>query len=415
LKTTQQSDTQGQFQIGLQKINTEDEDCSTYKMSLRIDPVLWFKHHALNNSDVQNLEQLYEIGSRYVRKVKNEAEHYPTLKIENEIKRIPMDNSAYKSWCKSERQGVPCISQIGSRQSCQLDHYTWCEAENCSTGECKPIPAFANDHNKNFLHTLNIDKYEKPVYYQCRSLITKLDRQRVLCNFVVDPNFRIYQDKVEKSTSYPYFIVGARKNAIPVITLNPVKHCLNEEYIRTSDAWQAVLQTLRYMTNNLKLDKLPLNRIYVNFRKWMTQEADDSMRRNCHAHINIVLTRQTIEKINKLYESNDKRINVKKLFPSLVGSVLPPKTHRLDDSLKLIEYMNNHMTPLLIKKNRKLERTISSLKEELETLKSENKNLRQMVFGPTYDGQEVDDSMNGTDADDNGTGINDQVVLEEVY
>ncbi|CAF4375680.1 unnamed protein product, partial [Rotaria sordida] len=133
----------------------------------------------------------------------------------------------------------------------------------------------------------------------------KLNREQAFCLFNVDPNFWIYHDKVSKSSLYPYFIVAARNNATPVITLNPVKHCRNEDYLKSSDAWQAVLQTLKYMKNQLKIDKLPLNRIYVNFGKWMQQKTDDPTCRDCHAHINIVLTRQTIEKINDINRPKD--------------------------------------------------------------------------------------------------------------
>ncbi|CAF4358763.1 unnamed protein product, partial [Rotaria sordida] len=108
------------------------------------------------------------------------------------------------------------------------------------------------------------------------------------------------------------------------------------------------------MKNQLKIDKLPLNRIHVNFGKWMQQKTDNPSCRDCHAHINIVLTRQTIEKINDINRPKDTHRRGKRLFQCLVGSILPPKLHRLDDSLKLIEYMDNHMTPILIQQNREL-------------------------------------------------------------
>lgn len=322
-----------------------------------------------------------------------------------------MTNSPFKSWCKTEQHGAPCTSQNGSQRGCPFIHYNWCPDENFGVnGECKTI-FVATDHNQRFLHTSKIDTYEKPVYYQCRVPITKLNRQQVLCNFHVDPSFRIYHSKISKPSQYPYFIVAARNDATPVITLNPVKHCTNEEYVQTSDAWQAVLQTLKYMEDQLKLDRLPLSRIYINFGKWMSQKADDPMHRNCHAHINIVLSRQTIEKIDDLYKSNDKTMIIK-LFSALVGSVLPPATHRLDDSLKLIEFMNDHMTPILLKRNRALMRSISTLKDELEELKRENEDLQTMIFGAVHDGQEPDELMYETDADDIGTGLNDKLSLQ---
>ena len=298
-------------------------------MSLRIDSVLWFQYHKFNNSDTKDLEELYTIGSCYVKTVKNEIEHYPGIENENEVERIPITKSLSNSWCNAERNGTKCSRQSGGSYPCQYTHYSdlCTDQDEDPTGKCK--------------------------LYQCRSEITKWNRLKVWCGFHADPDFRIYAGKITKPSGYPYFIVSARSNATPVITLNPTKHCINEEYVKTSDAWQAVLLTLIYMKTELKLDKLPLNRIYINFGNWMQQRADDSTRRKCHAHINIVLSHETIEKINQLYKSTgdpldryfnskDKKKDQRILFPALVGSVLPPEFHRLDDSWELIKYMHDN-------------------------------------------------------------------------
>jgi hypothetical protein len=382
-------------------------------MSLRINSILWFRHHALNGSDARALEQLYDIGSHYVEKVKNETEHYPGVTNEHEIERISITNSPYKLWCKAEQKGKTCTFQDDSKRPCGFTHYEWCSGENVDPpGECTAfLPNTA--HKKRFIHTLNIEKDKIPIY-QCRHLSTKLNRTQVFCLFHVDPNFWLHENKVMKPSCYPYFIVSARKDGTPVITLNPVKHCGNEEYVQTNDAWQAVLQTLIYMKGQVKLDKLPLSYIYVNFGKWMQQKADDPTFRHCHAHINIVLTRQTIEKINDINPSKKNERKGKKLFQPLVGSIMPPKTHRFDDALKLIEYMNDHMTPILIKQNRELARSISTLKVEVEMLKQENINMWQLFFGPTHDGQEADDSGHGTDATDGATGISNEILPTEL-
>lgn len=47
LKTTQPLGIQEQFQIELRKILAHDQQCSIYKMSLRINSLLWFEHHTL--------------------------------------------------------------------------------------------------------------------------------------------------------------------------------------------------------------------------------------------------------------------------------------------------------------------------------------------------------------------------------
>jgi FtsZ-binding cell division protein ZapB len=412
LKTTLSSaEILSQFQIELRKINVHDNQCITFKMSLRIDPVLWFQYHALNGSDVKNLQELYDLGSHYVEKVKRETEHHPKVLNELEIERIPI-KCPTTEWCHIEQKGKTCNSKNDKQRPCLNKHYEWCFDEYRGiTGECKATFQSA-EHNKKFIHTLRIDKDNKPVY-QCRHPVIKLNRQSTFCLFHANPNFWLYEDKVLKPSSYPYFIVVVRNDATPVLTLSPVKHCRNEDYVQTHDAWQAVLQTLIHMKDQLKLDQLPVNRMYINFGEWMSQKSGDLTRRDCHAHINIVLTRQTIEKINELHRTKDKRINVGRLFPSLVGSILPPKAHRLDDSLRLITYMNDHMTPLLIKQNRKLVRSISDLKIEVEKLKEENEYLRHLNFGPIHDAEEVDEVLQGTDVDDVGTGINEQVFEGE--
>ncbi|CAF4130438.1 unnamed protein product, partial [Adineta steineri] len=399
VEAIQLPNTDRQFQMELRKINIQDDNCLTYKMSLRIDSVFWFKRHRLHGDNVQDLDNLYKVASDYVEKVKNETEHYPRILNEHEIYRIPVSSSTPK-WCYIDRKGETC--RRNEQKPCSDKHYQWCDDENYGdAGKCT-----TNHFNKKIIHTSEIRKEEIPGYI-CRYRSLKLNRNYAFCQFYVDPDFWIYENSVSKPSIYPYFIVAARYDATPVITLNPVKHCKNEEYVQTSDAWQAVLQTLRYIKDQVKMDTLPLSRIYINFGKWMQQKVDDSSCRHAHAHINIVLTRQTIEKINEINPSNKQRKG-KKLFQSLVGSILPPKPYRLDDSLQLIEHMNNHMTPLLIKRNQKLERSVSILKAELEALKEENKYLRNLTFGPTYTAQETEDTAHGTDADDFVTGVNER-------
>jgi hypothetical protein len=318
-------------------------------MSLRVDPSLWFKYHAFNGGDVESLEQLCETSRCYYEKVKSETERYSDIKSEHEIKRLAF------SRCGNQRE--------------------WCSDENYrnSAGKCTNYKS--SEHRKRYLHFSEF-KGNNEAIYQCRFASVNLKRKEVHCLFNSDPNFRIYADTVGKPSCYPYFVVNARPDATRVITLYPIKHCENEEYVQTSDAWQAVLQTLIYMKTELKLDNLPLNRIYVNFGKWMSQRADKQKLLACHAHINIVLNRETIDKINDENQSKD---CAWKLFPSLVGSVLLPNAHRLEDAWKLIKYMNDYMTPSWIKRNQKLERRISILEPELKMVKQENQELERRI------------------------------------
>lgn len=305
LQTTQSLDIQEQFQIELQKINIHDNQCITYRMLLRIDSILWFKYHILNDNHIQKLEHLYDIGCHYIEKMRDE------IKIEYELKRL----------------------------ECSLEKKV--EQKN-------PI--------------VNLKSNERRIS-QTRSENIKLNGRRVSCV--------LQQDTVVKSSFYPYFIVTTQSDTTATITIKSVKQCSNIDYIQTCDAWQAVLQTLVYMKDQLKLNRLPLNYIYINCGNWMLQKLNDTIINPLsNAHINIVLTREIIEKIR------DKPL----LFPSLIGSILPLKTSQLDQSWKLIEYMNDHMTPILIKRNRELKTNIGSLKRDFEKLKQENYYLNQLLF-----------------------------------
>ena len=425
LKNAEPVDIREQYQIELRKINPHDESCSTYRMSLRVDAVVWFRHHKLKSKDAEKMEKLYEIGSYYVEKVKDETENYPKVENEKDIKRIAIDNSTFDKWCYKDREGKDCPTQTDLRRPCEYGHYKWCDGENLgSNGYCSALSALGGNHKSMCTHFSEMNQSEKPVPYLCRFPSVSINRQNVFCRFYANAHFRIYHGEVLKPLSYPYFIVSARSDATPVITLNPVKHCLNEEYLQKSDAWQAVLLTLIHMKKKLNLEKLPLNRIYVNFGKWMQQKADDPMYRFCHAHINIVLSLETINKINppykpnedridRLFKSKDEKKSEKKLFLPLVGSILPPKFHRLDGSRELISYMNDHMMPLVFADNRKLKRTISILKEKLNELEKENEIYRNSLYGSTRDTFEPDDFLPSTETDDIAAGINEKVLLNE--
>ncbi|CAF2913580.1 unnamed protein product [Rotaria sp. Silwood2] len=177
-------------------------------MLLRIDSILWFKHHKLHTSNTEDVNQLYQIGSDYAEKVKTETVHYPKISDEGSIERIPISNSRPK-WCSKEQKGETC--QRNEKCPCSYGHYPWCDNEIGGTGQC------TTKHYMKVIHTLEIKKDDIPVY-QCRHRSTKLNRQQAFCRFAVDPNFWIYADKVSKSLSYPYFIVAARNDATPVIT-----------------------------------------------------------------------------------------------------------------------------------------------------------------------------------------------------
>jgi hypothetical protein len=109
------------------------------------------------------------------------------------------------------------------------------------------------------------------------------------CGFSVPKSYCIY--KTDK------FYAFVRPNGLPIITICPIEHRQNEDWIRTPAAWKAVLEVLRYIQWTLRLSEAPFFRMYINFRKWHSQIRDG--RYDGHAHINIVLTSTTIDACKK--------------------------------------------------------------------------------------------------------------------
>jgi hypothetical protein len=126
-------------------------------------------------------------------------------------------------------------------------------------------------------------------YYECSEKVLVHEKWKEPCGFFVKEDYRIYETNE--------FYVAARFNGCPIITICPDKHCQNEDWLKTSDAWHAVREVLQYIQNELGLNELPLCRIYVNFGKWHSQNHNGRV--NGHAHINIVLTKEAIERCKK--------------------------------------------------------------------------------------------------------------------
>lgn len=407
LQSTQPQSIREKFQIELRKINIHDNQCSTYRMSLRVDSPAWFKHYVVHRDDLENLEELYDCCSKYYDDVKRETiVHQPDIKNEHDLGRLDF-NSSLDHWCRTEQYGKKCDNKRCHENS-QIYHYRWCPNENyLGDGRCQKRPC---DNGRHFLEF----KRDTSMVYQCQYESTSLKGKKEICRFHADPNFRIYEGELKDSSEYPFFVVTARSDAIPVITLYPIKHCRSEEYVQSSEAWQAVLQTLIYMKGKLGLDKLPLKSIDINFGKWTSQKSQDSTNQALHAHINIVLTHETIKKIGEKNKGEPKN---KWLFPSLVGSVLSREYYRFDDAWVLMENMNNYMIPKWIQQDRELKRRIEQLETELEIVKQSEKELQQMKFDLIHHRKEeeveVEESTHIIDQSDKGKGINDTIIMSE--
>jgi hypothetical protein len=109
------------------------------------------------------------------------------------------------------------------------------------------------------------------------------------CGFYVKEDYCIYETSD--------FYAAARFNRTPVITICPRKHCQNEDWVQTPAAWNAVIEVLDYIKNELGLSEWPLHRICASFRQWHSQVDKDRI--DGHAHVNVILTRDAIDACNK--------------------------------------------------------------------------------------------------------------------
>jgi hypothetical protein len=107
------------------------------------------------------------------------------------------------------------------------------------------------------------------------------------CKFYVKELFYVYGNGE--------FYAAARCDGLPIITICPIKHCTNEEWVRTPKAWKAIFEVLEFIEKELQLNELSFYEIYANFGIWHSQIRKGSS--SGHAHINIVLTSEVIEAI----------------------------------------------------------------------------------------------------------------------
>jgi hypothetical protein len=137
-----------------------------------------------------------------------------------------------------------------------------------------------------FRSDLKPDNSDKALENQyCCSEQVQVYGQLQSCGYYVKKDYCIYETSA--------FCAVARFDGTPVITISPLKHCQNEDRVRTSAPWNAVIEVLDYFKNELGVSEWPLHRIYVNFRKWHSQVRNGHL--HGHAHINVVLTPEAIK------------------------------------------------------------------------------------------------------------------------
>ncbi len=123
----------------------------------------------------------------------------------------------------------------------------------------------------------------------CDTQINMIDGTPKPCGFYEFKGYSIHEKHPFRAT--------ARCNGHPIITVYPVYHVNNTDWVREPDSWQAVIDTLIYSQHELHMDTLPLRRVYANFNKWHSQSKDSNRPPDTgHAHINIVYPREAIDK-----------------------------------------------------------------------------------------------------------------------
>jgi hypothetical protein len=93
------------------------------------------------------------------------------------------------------------------------------------------------------------------------------------------------------------FYAAIRADGLPIITICPKEHCTNENWLQTSECWNAAFEVLLYLKNELGLSDVPFSEIYASFGRWNTQIKGGYS--EGHAHINIVLTPTVIAACKK--------------------------------------------------------------------------------------------------------------------
>jgi hypothetical protein len=98
---------------------------------------------------------------------------------------------------------------------------------------------------------------------------------------------------IKKKNGY-YAVIRSTEERI--ITISPHDHYNNEQWVQKKETWEAVCQLIDDIKIALKLKELPIQYISTAFGRWQSQAENGRLLPNeCHAHINIVLTKSAIK------------------------------------------------------------------------------------------------------------------------
>jgi hypothetical protein len=66
--------------------------------------------------------------------------------------------------------------------------------------------------------------------------------------------------------------------------------------VQKKGTWEIIWQVIAYIMKSLQLKTIPVERIYISFGSWQSQIETNKLKpSDCHAHINIMLTKEVIK------------------------------------------------------------------------------------------------------------------------
>ena len=195
--------------------------------------------------------------------------------VDSSIEMRPMNGDLRRWRIFLRRDAVTCYRKYGRK------------SQNSRKNYVDYVRRMILDYKKDISEKLNkpIINRHTPKLYECS---TSCGKSKVKCGFYVcKPHC------IKKTATY---YAAVRSNAERVITICPRGHVNNEGWVQTEEAWKAVWSVVHDIQVGLKLKELPIERVYINFGRWQSQAGNSGLTPSeCHAHINILLTRRAIE------------------------------------------------------------------------------------------------------------------------
>jgi hypothetical protein len=149
----------------------------------------------------------------------------------------------------------------------------------------------------------------RKIYSNCAKRVIQEDKQ-YNSEQLNSPKENIYIQELYRCRECGFYVYGSpycimktdryyaavRSTGERVITVSPHDHYNNEEWVQKEETWETIRQLIDDIKRALKLKELPIEGIYINFGHWQSQAKNGRLPPSyCHAHINIVLTKNAIK------------------------------------------------------------------------------------------------------------------------